>query len=76
MEAEHDPMVIEIIRLLRNKPFEPFMLVTRDGARFLITDDRRVAVRGDRVLFTDPDKGICFFRTAQLASIEPVVGAA
>jgi hypothetical protein len=76
MEEAHDPMVTEIIGLLRRKPFEPFLLVTRDGAKFLIADGRKMAVRGDRVLFTDPQKGVCFFRTAQLASIEPVVGAA
>ncbi len=76
MEAEHDPMAIEIIRLLRKKPFEPFSLVTRDGERFLITDPRRVAAADNRVLFTDPAKGVCFFRTPQLASIEPIVGAA
>ncbi len=76
MQQETDPMVVEIIRLLRQKPFAPFALVTRAGERFLIADGRKVAVRDDRVLFTDAVKGICFFRTAQLASIEPVVSAA
>ena len=76
MGADADSIVAEIIRLLETKPFAPFSLVTRDGARFLITDPRKVAAADNRVLFTDPVKGVCFFRTPQLASVEPVVSAA
>lgn len=76
MELEATPIVAEVIRLVTKKPFEPFSLVTRDGMRFLITKSGHVAASDDRVVVMDAERGVCFFRSAQLASVEPVLGAA
>ena len=63
-------MAEDIKELLEKQPFEPFMIVTSSGDKYLIEDPHGVALMTGRVFVAPRGEKWAFIKVGQIAALE------
>jgi hypothetical protein len=66
----------DIKELLEQHPFEPFVIVTSGGQKYLINDPHSVALMTGRVFVAPKDEKWAFIKIGQITALEAAPKAA